>query len=211
MNLRPRLKSLTCGGLLSAALALGACGSSPDLISFQLTYNPTSKADPSKTAGLPQLPPGTTVFIAQIVDKRQVQNGALLGASAESSPEVPVYNAPGGQMPTEFVRNVLARELALLGFVVTADPVAATHTMQLQLDQFWIAEGNVYQGTVAGQAWLIDRTGTTRWQGPFTGKSSRWGRSRNSGNYIEAISDATLDSANNLATNAEFRAAFAAQ
>ncbi len=207
----PRLMSLACGGLLSAALALGACGSSPDLITFQLVYNPTSKADPSKTMGLPQLPQGTSVFIAQIVDKRQVQNGALLGVSAESKPETPVYNAPGGQMPTELLRNVMARELTTLGFVITADPVAATHTLQLQLDQFWVAEGNVYQGTVAGQAWLIDRTGTTRWQGPFTGKSNRWGRSQSADNYIEAISDATLDSAANLATNAEMRAAFAAQ
>ena len=211
MTLRPRFTWLACGSLLSAALALGACRSSPDLISFPLTYTPTSKADASKTAGLTPLPAGTQVFIAQLVDKRQIQDANILGVSEESDPKAPVYNAPGGQVPPEFVRNVLARELAALGFAVTADPVAATHTLQLQLDQFWIAEGSTYRGVVAGQAWLIDRTGTTRWQGPFTGKSSRWGRSQEPSNYLESISDATLDSAVNLATNAELRAAFAAQ
>lgn len=209
---RPRLTLFACGGLLCAALAAGGCRrSSPDLISFPLVYTPSSKVDPSKTMGLAPLPPGTLVFIAQIVDKRQVQDGNVLGLSEEADPDAPVYNAPGGQVPTEFVRNVLARELATLGFAVTADPVAATHTLQLQLDQFWINEGNVYQGNVAGQVWLIDRTGTTRWQGPFAGKSSRWGRSVKTENFREALSDATLDSAMNLATNNELRAAFAVQ
>lgn len=204
-----RLAILGCGGLLSAALALG-CASSPDIISFPLVYTPTSKADPGKTAGLPAIPAGTQLFLSQIVDKRQVPDPNVLGLSEESNPHAPVYNAAGGQVPTEFIRNVFAKEMAAMGFAVTADPVAASHTLQLQLDQFWVVEGNVYQATVLGQAWLIDRTGTTRWQGPVAGKSSRWGRSRSESNYLEAFSDATLDSVVKLASNPEFRGAIAA-
>lgn len=204
--LRPLL--LGCGGLLSAALALG-CASSPDIISFPLVYKPTSKADPGKAAGLPAIPAGTQIFLSQIVDKRQVPDPNVLGVSEESK-GAPVYNAAGGQVPTEFMRNVYAKEMAAMGFAVTADPVAATHTIQLQLDQFWVVEGNVYKATVLGQAWLIDRTGTTRWQGPVAGKSSRWGRSHSESNYLESFSDATLDAAVNLAINPELRAALAA-
>lgn len=193
--------------LLSGALA---CASSPSLISFPLVYKPTSKPDAAKTAALPAIPAGTQVFIAQIVDKRQVQDPNNLGISEEDNPAVPVFNAPGGQVPTEFVRNVFAKELAAMGLGVTADQAAATHTLQLQLDQFWVAEGNVYQATVLGQVWVIDRSGTTRWQGPVAGKSSRWGRSRSEDNYLEALSDATLDSAVALVATPDFRGALAA-
>lgn len=199
------------GALLTVALAAGACASSPETIAFPLVYQPTNKADPGKAAGLAPIPEGTLIFLPQVVDRRQIQDPHLLGVSEEADPDTPVYNAAGGQVPTEFLRNVMAKELAAMGFAVTADPVAATHTVQLQLDQFWLIEGNTFQGTVMGQAWLIDRSGTTRWQGPIAGKSSRWGRSLSPENYLQAISDATLEAAVKLATTPEFRAALAAQ
>lgn len=211
MTSRSRSTSFACGALLTVALSAGACASSPDLISFPLVYTPTNKADASKTAGLPPIPEGTLVFLPQVVDKRQLQDPHVLGISEEANPDAPVYNAAGGQVPSEFLRNVMAKELAVMGLPVTADPVAATHTVQLQLDQFWLVEGSVFQGTVMGQAWLIDRSGTTRWQGAIAGKSSRWGRSLSPENYLQAISDATLEAAVKLASTPEFRAALAAQ
>lgn len=211
MTSRPRSSSFACGALLTVALAAGACASSPDLISFPLVYTPTNKADPTTALNLPPIPQGTLVFLPQVVDKRQVQDPNVLGVSEEANPDAPVYNAAGGQVPAEFMRNVMAKELAAMGLQVTADPVAATHTVQLQLDQFWLVEGSTFQGTVMGQAWLIDRSGTTRWQGAIGGKSSRWGRSLSPENYLQAISDATLEAAVKLATNPEFRAALAAQ
>lgn len=209
MQQRARSSLLACG-LLSAALTAGACASSPDLISFPLIYTPTDKADPAKAAGLAPVPAGTAIFIAQIVDRRQVQDPHLLGLSEDADPDAPVYNAAGGQVPTEYVRNVFAKELAALGFPITADPVAATHTLQLQLDQFWIVEGNTYKATLMAQGWLIDRTGTTRWQGPIAGKASRWGRSQEESNFLQAFGDATLDSTVKLAQTPEFRNALAA-
>lgn len=211
MHTRPRLSILACGGLLTAALTAGACSSSPDIISFPLVYNPSEKADPAKVAGLAPIPPGTLIFIAQIVDKRQVQDPNLLGISEDANPDAPVYNAAGGQFPTEYVRNVYAKELTALGFPITADPVQATHTLQLQLDQFWIVEGSTYQATVMAQAWVIDRSGTTRWHGPIVGKSSRWGRSQSQDNFLQAFGDATLDSSVKLAVTPDFRASLAAQ
>lgn len=208
MQQRARSSLLTCG-LLSAALTAGACASSPDIISFPLVYTPTDKADPDKAAGLAPVPAGTAIFIAQIVDKRQVQDPHLLGISEDANPDAPVYNAAGGQVPTEYVRNVFAKELTALGFPITADPVAATHTLQLQLDQFWIVEGNTYQATLMAQGWLIDRSGTTRWQGPISGKSSRWGRSQEEKNFLQAFGDATLAGTIKLAQTPEFRTALA--
>jgi hypothetical protein len=211
MTSRSRSTSFACGALLTVALSAGACASSPDIISFPLVYSPTSTADASKAVNLPPIPQGTLIFLPQVVDRRQIQHPHMLGISEEADPDTPVYNAAGGQVPTEFLRNVMAKELAVMGLPVTADPVAATHTIQLQLDQFWLVEGNTFQGTVMGQAWLIDRSGTTRWQGSIGGKGSRWGRSLEPENYLQAISDATLDAAVKLATNPEFRAALAAQ
>lgn len=211
MFTRPRPSILACGGLLTAALTAGACASTPDMLAFPLVYTPTEKVDPTKTAGLAPIPAGTVIFIAQIVDKRQVQDPNLLGISEDANPDAPVYNAAGGQVPTEFVRNVFAKELSALGFPITADPVAATHTLQLQLDQFWVVEGNTYQATIAAQGWIIDRTGTTRWHGQILGKSSRWGRSQEKDNYLQAFSDATLDGSVKLASAPEFRASLAAQ
>ncbi|SFF51165.1 hypothetical protein SAMN02745121_09244, partial [Nannocystis exedens] len=86
MQHRARSSLLACG-LLSAALTAGACASSPDIISFPLVYSPTEKADPGKVAGLPAVPPGTLLFIAQIVDKRQVQDPHLLGISEDANPD----------------------------------------------------------------------------------------------------------------------------
>lgn len=209
MSHRARLSFLVCGGLLSAALTAGACGST-DLISFPLVYTPSDDADPSKVAGLTPIAPGTVIFIAQIVDKRQLQHPHLLGIS-EDADNIPVYNAAGGQVPTEYVRNVFAKELTALGIPVTADPVAATHTLQLQLDQFWIVEGNTYKATMMAQGWVIDRSGTTLWQGPIAGTSSRWGRSQEESNFLQAFGDATLDGSLKLAQTPEFRAALAAQ
>jgi hypothetical protein len=211
MTTRPRSTSFAMGALLTVALTTGACASSSDVIAFPLVYQPTNKADTSKAAGLAPIPEGTLLFLPQVVDRRQIQDPNILGISQEADPDANVYNAAGGQVPTEFLRNVMAKELSAMGFQVTADPVAATHTVQLQLDQFWLVEGSTFQGTVMGQVWLIDRSGTTRWQGPITGKSSRWGRSLSPENYLQAISDATLEAAVKLATTAEFRAALAAQ
>ncbi|MFY0532519.1 hypothetical protein [Nannocystis pusilla] len=135
----------------------------------------------------------------------------LLGVSEDANPDLPVYNAAGGQVPTEYVRNVFAKELSALGFPVTADPQAATHTLQLQLDQFWIVEGNTYQAALMAQGWLIDRNSTTLWQGPIAGKSSRWGRSQEENNFLQAFGDATLDGSVKLAQTPEFRNALAAQ
>ncbi|HEY8379458.1 MAG TPA: hypothetical protein VIK91_23360 [Nannocystis sp.] len=210
MSTRPRL-SLLCGGLLTAVLTTGACSSTPDVIAFPLVYSPTEKVDASKTMGLPPIPAGAVIFIAQIVDKRQVSDPNLLGISEDANPDAPVYNAAGGQYPTEFLRNVFAKELGALGFPITADPVAATHTLQLQLDHFWIVEGNTYQATVQAQGWVIDRSGTTRWHGGIVGKSSRWGRSQKPENFLQALSDATLDTVMKFALTPEFRTAFAVE
>ena len=81
----------------------------------------------------------------------------------------------------------------------------------ISIGDVWVNEGNVFEATVMAQAWVIDRSATTRWQGPIVGKSSRWGRSQAVTNFLEAFGDATLDSAVKLATTPDFRASFAAQ
>lgn len=205
--MRNRPSTLTRGALVLAALLPCACASSPGTISFPLVYSPSEKPELENKDALAPVPVGALIFIAQIVDQRQMQDPHVLGVSQEADPDAAVYNAAGGQVPTEFVRNVLAKELAALGMPVTADPNIASHTLQIQLDQFWVVEGSTFQATVGGQAWLIDRGGVTRWQGSVAGKNSRWGRSHETGNFLQTFSDATMEVAEKLASNNDFRVA----
>ncbi|MEZ4449879.1 MAG: hypothetical protein R3B09_10410 [Nannocystaceae bacterium] len=208
MTTQARPSPLASGGLLLVALSLSfACAASPEQISVSLTYAPTSTVDVTKAAGLTPIPRDTPIYIAPIVDRRELPTPHLLGLSEEEEPDVPVYAGAGGQVPTELVRDAVSKGLAAMGLSITADPSAASYTLQIELDQFWIVEGSTFQATVAGRAAVASRDGAILWQGQVAGRNSRWGRTHETENFLHALSDASLEVAERLAVDPGLRSA----
>lgn len=204
---RPGSFARALGFVLAAGLSLGvgACGGSGDSMALQLVYAPTHDVDLAKTGGVPPVASGTQIWINPVTDAR-VDPGRI-GISEEED-NTPIYYA-AGQNPGDFVRNVLAKELTTLGLPITANQAAATHALNLQLQKFWVTEGNNYLGEVTVGAALVDINGQLLWQGQLTGAAKRWGRSFEEDNFLEAYSDMVLDLAERVAMDPTLRNALA--
>ncbi len=174
-------------------------------MALQLVYAPTHESDLAKTGGVPPVASGTQIWINPVTDARA--DPSRIGVSEEED-GAPIYYA-AGQNPGDFVRNVLAKELAQLGLPITANQQAATHALNLQLQTFWVNEGNNYIGEVTVGAALVDINGQLMWQGQLTGASKRWGRTFEEDNFLEAYSDMVLDLAERVAMDPTLRAALA--
>jgi hypothetical protein len=96
---------------------------------------------------------------------------------------------------------------ALQGAHVNVVPTGGTRTLQGTLNQFFVKEDNMYNGTVILTFTLNDAQGKQLWQGVATGHSKRFGHSFSADNYNDTLSEATMEAVRDLLKNPSFLAA----
>ena len=108
----------------------------------------------------------------------------------------------------DFARLYLGAMLRHFGLSIVEQ--GADSTLGGEILDFMVTETNRYNGEVRFKM-SLKRNGRTEWSGLTSGGSKRFGRSYKAENYYEAISDALLHAAENLAKDDEFHSALAAR
>lgn len=192
------LAGLALVGLLGMAGFAGGC-IKPTSLSVPMQFRPTNTLNTNAVSG--RLPATAKVYIAPVEDKR-TDKLDLIGENLESSKPVPVYAAD--KKPAEFVRDVLQQDLPKAGIQIAPDPTAATRIIDVELTQFLAQENPGYKGEVRAVVKVSDPSGKQLFSGPFSGSSTRFGRSLSAENYQETISDAVRDMTNGMLNNVGF-------
>jgi hypothetical protein len=193
-----RLGLLALGGAFAALLGVfTGCNNKPSgPLSVPLQFRP-AHSEPL-TGSLPAT--DAKVHVEAVKDKRA--NKEEIGRNVEDETPVPVYAAD--KTPAEFIREVLSEELQKFGIEMTDAPEAADRIISIDLNKFFVEEGNNYRGEVAAVATVTDKGGRVRWKGPIGGEGKTFGRSLSPTNYNEALSDATRRTVGSLVNNPKF-------
>ena len=193
-----RLSLLALGGAFAALLGVYAgCNTGPKgPLSVPLEFRP-AHSDPL-TGSLPAT--DAKVHVEAVKDKRA--NKEEIGRNIEDATPVPVYSS--GKTPAEFLREVMTEELQKFGVTIADAPEAADRIISVDLNKFYVEEGNNYRGEVAAIATVTDKGGKVLWKGPIGGEGKTFGRSLSPTNYQEAFSDATRRTVGSLVNNPKF-------
>ena len=73
--------------------------------------------------------------------------------------------------------------------------------------KFYVKESGRYSATILLKIRLLSREGTILWEDIIAGTSNNWGVFFKKDNYVEGLSDACIDAANNLVRNEGFKTA----
>jgi hypothetical protein len=106
---------------------------------------------------------------------------------------------------SEFVRAHIA-ELFTQN-AVRVVPSGGTRVVKLAVKDFFVAEGNTYQGRVILDVVLEDGAGHRLWDGVVSGTNTRWGRSFNQENYEQCLTDSTIAAFKHLLAQEAFQRA----
>jgi len=187
--------------VLVAIVTLGGCKATSLVVPLQ--YRPTSMLNVSRFGGVLPGGPDTTLFVAPVIDDREVKD--QIGENVEDPTPVPVF--PTGPTAPEFFRDAVITHLQSAGLVTTAEEEKATHRLRFTLIRFWTRETNWYQSEVRARATIEDRAGKLLCDVLVAGANKRFGRSLSRENYQESLSDATLDFSGNLLASQEVQSA----
>lgn len=207
MNFRSRnnvARSRATALLLAATLGLGASMADAKrlLHNIELLWRPTSsvQATPGNTAET-----GLTVQLGQFGDTRD--NKELIGENHEDADE-------GTVLPVSTVTNVPdwvaahIKEVLLQNGVNVVDSGAPV-VLDGDVQRFFVAETNTYQGNIVLHLRARDAAGTVLWETNLSASESRFGRSYKKENYCEVLSDTLINLVKGLLGNDRFRAALA--
>jgi hypothetical protein len=100
------------------------------------------------------------------------------------------------------------RELFTKAGLNTVDSDGAV-VVKGEVKQFFVAETNTYEGSVAVHLTLVGHDGKTLWSGTASGDAKRFGRSYKAENYYEVLSDSVVNTASSMLQSAEFQKALA--
>ncbi len=84
----------------------------------------------------------------------------------------------------------------------------ADRVVRTEIQRFYVIEANDYQGRVALGVTVDDGSGQPLWHGVVEGRSSQWGRSYSSENFLESLTSASLEAYKNLGEKPGFFEAF---
>lgn len=182
---------------LTAAAAVGCHHA--DSMQLQLQWMPTDNPHDLPAAALDAFN-GKTVAIA-VTDTR-----------ANASPKIGENHEESKPRPVTTPDNIAAYVGQNLSAVLQSNgvkivPSGASRVLNFEVAEFFVTEGNTYQGNVTLQVALQNGSGQVLWKGSTRGSSHRFGRSFSEENYENVISDATLDALRALLGNPDFQAA----
>ena len=190
--------------LFVTSLLLASYAGSPMLLARANELNVILKWNPNEKRSVPVLDTTGGVYgisVAAVVDKRD--KGKQIGENTEGKIPVPVYTT--SDVPA-YVREHLTAQLKTIGLDVKAADTG-DRVLRSELSEFWVAEGNRYNGSVRLKVSLTDSNGKELWTALVGGTSDRFGRSLKPDNYTESLSNALQDVTAKLVSASGFRAA----
>ena len=187
--------------VIGLALCLTGCGR-PYMIDLAYMPKSTPMAFP--------MPPMTVAVSVQDSRQRVIPYAKDpkmdgIGQNIENSDKpraIATYDSPPA-----FVGDVAGRLLKLRNVKVVSDPAQAQRRLVLHLQSFWTVEGDTYKAQVDLKGDLMSQDGRSLWQGSSSGSGSNWGSSLKEVNYQEVLTDATMDSLQQLMKDPAFVAA----
>jgi hypothetical protein len=180
-------------------VSVGCQGGGGGPVNVPLQYRP-AHADPLTGTSINAA--DVKVHLAQVVDKRQNKEQIGQNVEDDDKPPIPVYAAE--KTPAEFLRGVMQEELRNFGIEQTEAPEAADRIITVELNKFWVEEGNNYVAQIQGIAQVTNKGGSILWKGPVAGDGRTFGRSLSPANYNEALSDAARRTVGSMTTNPGF-------
>ena len=190
------------GAFAAVVGAFAGCstGGSSGPVNVPLTFRPGNAAAIGGTISASDV----KVHLVPVEDKRDNKEQIGQNVENEGAP-VPVYASD--KTPMEFYQNVIEGELKNFGLELVEAPEAADRIVAIELNRFWVEEGNNYRGDVQATAQVSDKGGRVLWKGKIPGDGKTFGRSRNPANYNLVLSDATRRSVAALVNNPGFQQA----
>lgn len=183
-------------------LAAGGCFGKPASVDVPLRYRPTSQMNMNTFAG--ELP-RASVYLAPVADARD--DRTRIGENRENRRPIPIYAAPGGPPPSQFVHDVMRDLMAGTGMTLAHDRGVADRVLVTELRRFFTRETDTYDAEVRATVTVQDAAGRELWRGTVNGTAERFGRSLKAENYQEVFSDAMIELVEGLLNNPGFRAA----
>jgi hypothetical protein len=193
--------ALVSGSLLFLMLGAGCGGSTPQAVSVPLHY--MAAGDASEAGRGVAFSPGLRLYVEPMEDGRD--DRSTIGANAEDGRHIPVYST--GETPAQFVEGAIRRELAHVGFPLTAGPEGATRTLSVKLVKFFVLETGTYEAEINAMVQVTDPQGKVLFTGLAIGSKKQWGKSLSSDNYREVLSKATQAMVGDLFANPNFQRA----
>jgi hypothetical protein len=193
-------RSFRLAGVLFAALTTTAIAAAPKELIVVLKWNPNNKLSMptlDMTGGL------VSFSVAPVVDKRD--KGTQIGENIEGKAPVPVYTKSD---VAAFVGEHLLAQLKRIGLDARVGETGE-RVLRAEMVEFWVAEGNHYNGSVRLKVTITDTKGKELWTGLVGGGSDNFGRSLKPDNYTEAYSNSIQELAAKLVSAPGFRASIA--
>ena len=174
-------------------LSIG-CAATPELVQVKMDYTPTNLVTP------PIERPGSSIFIAPIIDKRK--NPDQIGENVEKSKAVPA-KAPSQEVLSS-IEKAFKKEFSRAGLNVVDDKGKAQRIVQVSLMNLWVQEKNTFDAVVVNHVEVKDKMGKVLYSQGFKGAATRWGRSYSADEYRKVISDAVVELLKNMFKNDAF-------
>jgi len=174
-------------------LSIG-CAATPELVQVKMDYTPTNLVTP------PIERPGSSIFIAPIIDKRK--NPDKIGENIEKSKAVPAQAPP--QKVLSSIEKAFKKEFTRAGLNVVDDKGKAQRIVEVSLMNLWVQEKNTFDAVVVNHVAVKDKMGKVLYSQGFKGTATRWGRSYSPDEYRKGISDAVVELLKNMFKNDAF-------
>ncbi len=174
-------------------LSIG-CAVTPELVQVKMDYTPTNLVTP------PIERPGSSIFIAPIIDKRK--NPEQIGENVEKSKAVPAKASP--QEVLSSIEKAFKKEFSRAGLNVVDDKGKAQRIVQVSLMNLWVQEKNTFDAVVVNHVEVKDKMGKVLYSQGFKGTATRWGRSYSAEEYRKSISDAVVELLKHMFKNDAF-------
>jgi hypothetical protein len=132
-----------------------------------------------------------------------------IGENLQKSDPIPVIAAR--DEVAKFIQGSFEYEFKLFGFVLEADPAAATRRVDVSVTNFSVHEDNMFNADIAALLKVTDASGKVIAQKSYSGHGKRFGRSRNPREYNAALNNAVANLINGFMQDKEFIHALAAK
>ena len=190
--------------IIGLFLAADAFAAKKPLAGIPLVWKPTTPASEFGAVNLTGVA-GVKIEFRELQDPREKKD--LIGENRDKEDDGIVLSVTTADAPAKFVSDNLKRVLsdAGLDLVESGGDVVVSG----ELKRFFVLETSTYQGDINLKIDVQSKGGKLLWSGTAGGTASRFGRSYNSENYHQTLSDALMDAAYKLLQNESFLKALA--
>jgi hypothetical protein len=195
-KLRSAVRAAALLAFSVTAIALSGCAQETPLLNEPLAWTPatTLALGVTQSRGTP-----ATVRFQAFGDT--AANPTFVGENVEHTPARQVTTAdPVGPFVTQHLQELFAQA----GYA--SGGANADRVISGEVRKFFVREGSSYDGTIALNVTVSDRSGKVLWQGTAWGTNETFGRSYHLDNYQQVLSDSLIDAANNLLKTPALRA-----